>query len=65
MSIFYFQIEETCTFMNISAWNIMWNIKCDIKAENSSTLCKFHKGRKGLRPMGYNADQEIACCEFQ
>ena len=25
--------------------------KCDIKAENSSTLCKFHKGRsrKGLR----------------
>ena len=22
--------------------------KCDIKAENSSTLCKNHKGRKGL-----------------
>ena len=30
--------------------------KCDIKAENSSTLCKFHEGRKGLRPMGSNAD---------
>ena len=29
--------------------------KCDIKAENSSTLCKFHKRtRKGLRPMGSN-----------
>ena len=28
--------------------------KRDIKAENSSTLCKFHKRRKGLRlrPMG-------------
>ena len=34
-----------------------WNI--DIKAENSSTLCKFHKGRKGLRPMGSNADPWI------
>ena len=32
--------------------------KCDIKAENSSTLCKFHEGRKGLRPMGSNADLE-------
>ena len=30
--------------------------KCDVKVENSSTLCKFHKGRKGLRPMGSNAD---------
>ena len=30
--------------------------KCDIKAENSSTLCKFHEGRKGLPPMGSNAD---------
>ena len=27
-----------------------------IKAEYSSTLCKFHEGRKGLRPMGSNAD---------
>ena len=26
--------------------------KCDIKVENSSTLCKFHEGRKGLRLMG-------------
>ena len=30
--------------------------KYDIKAENSSTLCTFHEGRKGLRPMGSNAD---------
>ena len=30
--------------------------KCDIKAGNSSTLCTFHEGRKGLRPMGSNAD---------
>ena len=33
--------------------------KCDIKAKNSSTLCKFHKGKKGLRPMGSNADLYI------
>ena len=32
--------------------------KCDIKAENSSNLCKFHKGRKGLRPMGSNANHQ-------
>ena len=31
--------------------------KCDIKAENSSTLCKFHDGRKVIRPMGSNADR--------
>ena len=31
--------------------------KCDIIAENSSTWCKFHKGRKGLWPMGSNADR--------
>ena len=30
--------------------------KSDIKAENSSTLCKFHEERKGLRPMRSNAD---------
>ena len=30
--------------------------KCDIKAENSSTLCKCREGRKGLRWMGSNAD---------
>ena len=28
-----------------------------IKVENSSTVCKLHEGRKGLRPMGSNADQ--------
>ena len=33
--------------------------KCDIKAESSSTLCKFHKGRKGLRPMRSNAGRKI------
>ena len=33
--------------------------KCVIKAENSSTLCKFHEGRKGLGPMGSNADRSI------
>ena len=47
--IFFFQIEETCTFqLGISS-------KCDIKAENSSTLCKFHEGRKGLRLLESNA----------
>ena len=30
--------------------------KCDIKAENISTLCKFQEGRKGLRPMASNAN---------
>ena len=35
--------------------------KCDIKAENSSTLCKFHEGRKGLQPMGSNADCLPSC----
>ena len=30
--------------------------KCDIKAENCSTSCKFNERRKGLQPMGYNAD---------
>ena len=29
--------------------------KWDIKAENSSTLCKFHEGKKGLRSVGCNA----------
>ena len=33
--------------------------KCGIKAENSSTLCKFHEGRKGLRSMGSNPDRYI------
>ena len=32
--------------------------KCDIKAENSSTLCNVPKGRKGLRQMGSNADTD-------
>ena len=31
--------------------------KCDIKAENGSTLCKFRKGRKWLQPMGSNPDR--------
>ena len=31
--------------------------KCDIKAENSSTLCKFRKERKWLQPMGSNPDR--------
>ena len=26
--------------------------KCDIKAENSSTLCKFHDGEKGAEVDG-------------
>ena len=30
--------------------------KCDLKAENSSTLYKFCEGRKELWPMGSNAD---------
>ena len=34
------------------------SFKCDIKAENSSTLFKFHEERKGLRPVGSNADQK-------
>ena len=34
------------------------SFKCDIKAENSSTLFKFHEERKGLRPVGCNADQK-------
>ena len=33
--------------------------KCDIKAVNSSILCKFHEGRKELRPMGSNADSSL------
>ena len=59
INFFFFQIKETCTFMNISSLkhHLRWSSKCDIKAENSSTLCKFHEGRKGLRPMGSNADQ--------
>ena len=58
---FFLQIKETCPFMNI--WFPAWidtSSKCDIKAENSSTLCKFHAGRKGLRPMGSNADRLTA-----
>ena len=39
--------------------------KCDIKAENSSTLCKLHEGRKGLRPMGSNADLFALCKVLQ
>ena len=42
----FFKIEETCTFINDFQLEI--SSKCDIKAENSSTLCKNHKGRKGL-----------------
>ena len=36
--------------MNISSLECHAS-KCDIKAKNSSTLCKFHKGKKGLRLM--------------
>ena len=64
---FFFQIEETCTFMNI---NLLLDIspKSDIKAENSSTYvsipCIIHEGRKGLRPMGSNADRLKNHVEF-
>ena len=45
LEFFFFQFEETCTYMNISSLKYH---KSDIKAENSSTLCKYHMGRKGL-----------------
>ena len=35
--------------------------RCDITAENSSTFCKFHDGRKGLRLMRSNADSQPSC----
>ena len=40
--------------------------KCDLKVENSYTLCKFHKRRKGLRvrPMGSNADLDSILRSF-
>ena len=59
INFFFFQIKETCTFMNISSLkhHLRRSSKCDIKAENSSTLCKFHEGRKGLWLMGSNGDQ--------
>ena len=60
LEFFFFQFEETCTYMNISSLKYHL-IKCDIKAENSSTLCKFHEGRKGLQPMGSNADCLPSC----
>ena len=56
LEFFFFQFEETCTYMNISSLKYHL-IKCDIKAENSSTLCKFRKGRKWLQPMGSNPDR--------
>ena len=43
INFFFFQIEETCTFMNISS--LKYHLR---KSENSSTLCKFHERRKGL-----------------
>ena len=42
--------------MNISSLNYHLSM-IQTKAENSSTLCKFHKGRKALRPMESNADR--------
>ena len=42
----FFLIEETCTFINDFQLEI--SFKFHIKAKNSSTLCKYHKGRKGL-----------------
>ena len=39
--------------MNISS--LKYHVS-DIKAENSSTLSNFHEWRKGLPPMGSNAD---------
>ena len=53
INFFFFKIEETCTFMNISSLKYHRSLII-IKAENSSTLCKFCEGRKG--PMGSNAD---------
>ena len=52
--LFFFQTEQTSTFINIPS--LRYHLSCDIKAENTSTLCKFHEGRKGLRSMGSNAD---------
>ena len=46
INVFFFYIEETCTFIN--DWQLEISSKCDIKAENSPNLCKNHKGRKGL-----------------
>ena len=57
---FFFKTEETCTFMN-EHFQLEISFKCDIKAENSSTLSKFHEGRKGLRSMGSNADNYGGC----
>ena len=58
LEFFFFQIEETCTLMDIP---IEISSKCDIKAENRSTLCQLYEGRKGLGPMGSNADRPPSC----
>ena len=63
----------SCKFIFLSNWRDLQfhehfqlevRSKCDIKAENSSTLCKFHEGRKGLRPMGSNATWRGLFSEF-
>ena len=41
--------------MNISS--LKYHLSVMIKGENSSTLGKFRKGGKGLRPMGSNANR--------
>ena len=53
INFFFFQIEETCTFMNICGLKYHLSV---IKVENSSNLCNFYEGRKGLRSMRSNAD---------
>ena len=47
---FFFQIEETCTLMNISS------LKYHLSVIYKQKIVNFYKGRKGLRPMGSNAD---------
>ena len=60
IKFFPFQIEDLHFYEH---FQLEISFKCDIKAENSSTLCKFHERRKGLRPMGYNADQKNHSCK--
>ena len=63
----------SCKFIFLSNWRDLQfhehfqlevRSKCDIKAENSSTLCKLHEGRKGLRPMGSNVTWRGLFSEF-
>ena len=46
------------TIFFLSNWrDLHFHEQIQLKAGNSSSLCKLHKGRKGLRPMGSNADR--------